>query len=47
VVGKLNARDESYPPMPERVRGRLHEGFHEDNDALATWLGRDLSSWQR
>jgi len=47
VVGKLNARDESYPPMPERVRGRLHEGFHEDNDALASWLGRDLSSWQR
>jgi hypothetical protein len=45
VVGRLNARDESYPPMPARVRSALVERFRQDNAELADWLGRDLSSW--
>jgi hypothetical protein len=45
VVGRLNARDESYPPMPPRVRSTLVERFRDDNAALAARLGRDLSSW--
>lgn len=46
VLGRLNARDESYPAMPADVRANLHERLHGDNAALATWLGRDLSPWQ-
>lgn len=46
VVGRLNARDESYPPMPEEIRASLSDRFREDNAALAAWLGRDLTSWR-
>jgi hypothetical protein len=47
AVGRLNARSESYPAMTGATRQRLIEGFREDNAALAGWLGRDLSGWDR
>lgn len=37
----------SYPPMDARVRGNLERYYLEHNAALAAWLGRDLSVWQR
>jgi hypothetical protein len=33
--------------MPAGVRAELEERFAEDNEALAAWLGRDLSVWTR
>jgi hypothetical protein len=47
AVGRLNARSESYPPMSAATREGLVDGFRADNAALARWLGRDLSEWDR
>ena len=47
AVGRVNQVDEGYPPMAADVRARLLEQFAEDNAALAKWLGRDLSGWER
>jgi hypothetical protein len=45
VVGKLNAVEGEYPPMPEAVAADLRSRFAAGNAALAAWLGRDLSAW--
>jgi hypothetical protein len=46
VVGKLNTRRVSYPPLDPVLRVELTERFAKDNAALASWLGRDLSLWE-
>jgi hypothetical protein len=45
AIGRVNRRDLDYPPMDPDTRARLVEEFRADNDALAEWLGRDLSAW--
>jgi hypothetical protein len=45
ALGRWNARDSSYPPMPPEVRTELVGRFEEENAALASWLGRELSAW--
>jgi hypothetical protein len=45
IVGKLNAVEGRYPPMPPEVGAELRRHFASDNAALADWLGRDLSHW--
>jgi hypothetical protein len=45
VAARLNIRYTEYPSLPPAVRARLHERFADDNSALASWLGRDLSLW--
>lgn len=45
LIGRLNARRTSYPPLPERDRVRVAALFEEENRALAAWLERDLASW--
>lgn len=47
IVGRLNAREGAYEPMAPETRAALQEHFAADNEALANWLGRDLSMWQR
>jgi hypothetical protein len=46
VGSRLNIRKAHYPPMEPSVRASLLESFKDDNEALASWLGRDLSVWQ-
>jgi len=45
VVGKVNVRQDSYPPMADHERARLLDVFREPNRELAEWWGRDLSIW--
>jgi hypothetical protein len=45
LVGRLNTVTEPYPPIDPEVRDELKRRFKPDNDALADWLGRDLSAW--
>ena len=45
AVGHLNSRTEKYPTMDAPLRAALCEQFRPHNDALAEWLGRDLSAW--
>jgi Sulfotransferase domain len=45
AIGRFNARRTSYPPMEDAVRTQLEARFARDNASLASWLGRDLSSW--
>jgi hypothetical protein len=47
VATRLNVRYSSYPPMPPQVRAELLERFAEPNEALAAWLGRDLTAWSK
>ena len=35
------------PPMDPATRAALAQRFRADNEALAEWLGRDLSGWTR
>jgi hypothetical protein len=46
LIGKVNAKEASYPPMARTVRERLVELYREDYEALAKWTGLDLSSWE-
>jgi hypothetical protein len=46
VVGRLNTKRNSYPPMDPGLRIDLSERFVQDNAELAAWLERDLSAWQ-
>jgi hypothetical protein len=46
IVGRLNAIEGSYPPLPEATADRLRRHFAADNAALAAWLGRDLTAWE-
>jgi hypothetical protein len=45
VVGRLNTRRASYPPLDPSLRAELEARFAEDNAELAGWLGRDHSPW--
>ena len=45
VVGRLNTRRASYPPLDPELKAELAGKFTEDNSELASWLGRDLSLW--
>jgi Sulfotransferase family len=45
IVGKLNAVEGDYPPLDPALAARLRAGMASDNEALAAWLGRDLSAW--
>ena len=45
IVGKLNAIEGEYPPMDEDLARDLRATFADDNAALSTWLGRDLTRW--
>jgi hypothetical protein len=45
VAARLNVRYEEYPALPSDARVELRKRFAEDNAALASWLGRDLSAW--
>ena len=45
VVDRFNVRQATYPPMDPGVRQLLQERFAGENEALARWLGRDLSIW--
>jgi hypothetical protein len=42
---RLNRRETPYEPMDPAIRRSLEERFALDNEALAEWLGRDLSVW--
>jgi hypothetical protein len=45
AIGHVNSRVERYPTMDAPLRHALCEQFRPHNDALAEWLGRDLSIW--
>lgn len=45
LLSRVNERPGPYVPMAAATRHRLLTGFEADNLALASWLGRDLSSW--
>jgi hypothetical protein len=45
LVGRLNVRSSSYPPMSPTMRRELGARFERDNAALGSWLDRDLSQW--
>ena len=45
LIGKVNGKTTSYPPMQSDLRKRLSVGFANDNARLAEWLGRDLAIW--
>ncbi len=45
IIGRLNQRETTYPPMDRAVRTQVDSLFKQDNEALASWLGRDLSAW--
>jgi hypothetical protein len=46
IVGRLNAREGEYAPMAPETRAALRRHFGPDNEALAGWLGCDLSMWE-
>jgi hypothetical protein len=45
IVGRLNAVEGGYPPMPPATAAELRRYFEADNRALAEWLDRDLTAW--
>jgi hypothetical protein len=45
VVGRLNVKADSYPPMNPSTRASLIDHFAPHNARLERWLGRDLSAW--
>jgi hypothetical protein len=46
LVGRYNAVKARYPPMDPDTRATLERRFEPHNEALADWLGRDLSVWE-
>jgi len=46
-LDKLNRKPMVYSPMDDQLRAELVAYFTEPNRALARWLGRDLSVWNR
>jgi hypothetical protein len=46
-LNKAIRKDEDYPSMDASTRARLRDEFAPHNAALANWLGRDLSVWDR
>jgi hypothetical protein len=48
VVARFNTRrNVRYPPLSPSVRAKLLGATHKGNNALAEWLGRDLSVWNK
>ncbi|MGH2785244.1 MAG: sulfotransferase family protein [Actinomycetota bacterium] len=45
LIGKVNGKKTSYPPMEPELRKRLSAAYADDNARLAGWLGRDLAIW--
>ena len=45
AVGRVNSRTEAYPSMDPSLRAALCDQYRPHNEALADWLGRDLSAW--
>lgn len=41
----LGASEGDYPSIDPELASHLRAQFHEENLALADWLGRDLSAW--
>ena len=46
TVRALNSRPASYPPLDPGFRAELVARFEEENQALESWLGIDLSAWR-
>jgi len=46
-LDRFNRVEAAYPPMDGRLRAELRAWFEEENRALARWLDRDLSVWDR
>ncbi|TMK18557.1 MAG: sulfotransferase domain-containing protein [Actinobacteria bacterium] len=47
TIDRWNQADFDYPPIDPATKQRLREYFGEHNAALARWLDRDLSMWER
>jgi hypothetical protein len=47
AIDALNRAPLTYPPMDPGVRAQLVEWFQPANEALSSWLGRDLTVWSR
>ncbi len=47
VLGRLNTRATAYPELDPGLRRELQDWYRPANHALADWLGRDLSAWDR
>ena len=47
IAGRLNIRYAEYPPLARDVRARVVDRFREDNRDLGSWLGLDVSAWER
>ncbi len=45
LVGHLNSRAIAYPELDPGLRRDLQNWYRPANQALAEWLGRDLSAW--
>lgn len=45
VLGRVNTREFSYPPLDPSVRASLLNVFEKETAALESWLGLDLSVW--
>lgn len=46
-IERLNRRRATYPPLRPDLRRELLDWYRSDNRALAEWLDRDLSAWER
>jgi hypothetical protein len=46
TIDRLN-RTDGYPPLRPELRAELLHWYRPYNAALAGWLGRDLSAWER
>ncbi len=47
LVGHLNSQAIAYPELDPGLRRELQDWYRPANRALAEWLGRDLSAWDR
>lgn len=47
AVKRLITKEQARTAMPTADRAYLTEYYHEPNERLAQWLGRDLSHWQK
>ena len=42
---RINEKDFTPPPMPDKLRRELYAYYAPHNRVLAEWIGRDLSTW--
>ena len=47
AIDRWNRPPRQYPPLDAETRAELNAWYAEHNAALARWLGRDLSVWNR